>query len=55
MFFGLLPARRLASGKTSAAARGGRTETAGSGARSLQRSLVVTEIALSIVPLVCGA
>jgi predicted permease len=54
MFFGLLPAWRLASGKTSPALRAGRTGTVGSGARSLQRSLVVTEIALSIVPLVCG-
>ena len=44
--FGRDPALRL---------RAGRAETAGSGARRLQRtSLVVAEVALSIVPLVCG-
>ncbi len=52
--FGLLPAWRLASGRTGHPLRGGRTETAGSGARRLQRALVVAEVALSIVPLVCG-
>jgi predicted permease len=54
MLFGLLPAWRLASGKTGHALRAGRTETAGSGARRLQRTLVVAEVALSIVPLACG-
>jgi predicted permease len=52
--FGLLPAWRLASGKTGDPLRAGRTETAASGARRLQRTLVVAEVALSIVPLACG-
>jgi predicted permease len=47
LFFGLLPAWRLASGT-------GRAETAGPTVRRLQRTLVVAEVALSIVPLVCG-
>ncbi len=51
MLFGLLPAWRLASGKTGHPLRAGRTETAGSGARRLQRTLVVAEVALSIAPL----
>ena len=54
MLFGLLPAWRLASGKTGHPLRAGRTETAGSGVRRLQRTLVVAELALSIVPLACG-
>jgi predicted permease len=54
MLFGLLPAWRLASGNTCHPLRAGRTETAGSGARRLQRTLVVAEVALSIVPLACG-
>ncbi len=54
MLFGLLPAWRLASGKTGHPLRAGRSETAGSGARRLQRILVVAEVALSIVPLACG-
>lgn len=54
MVFGLLPAWRLASGKTGHRLTAGRTETAGSGARRLQRTLVVAEVALSIVPLACG-
>ncbi len=54
LLFGLLPAWRLASGKTSDSLRASRTETAGSGARSLQRTLAVLEVGLSIVPLVCG-
>jgi predicted permease len=54
MLFGLLPAWRLASGKTGHPLRAGRTETPGSGARRLQRVLVVAEVALSIVPLACG-
>src|SRR5580658_2996067 len=54
MLFGLLPAWRLASGNTGHPLRAGRSETAGSGARSLQRTLVVVEVALSIVPLACG-
>ena len=52
--FGLLPAWRLASGKPGHLLSAGRTETAGSGARKLQRTLVVAEVALSIVPLACG-
>jgi putative ABC transport system permease protein len=54
IIFGSLPAWRLASGKNGDPLRAGRTETAGSGARGLQRMLVVAEVALSIVPLVCG-
>jgi predicted permease len=54
ILFGLLPAWRLASGKTGHPLRAGRTETAGSGARRLQRTLVAAEVALSIVPLACG-
>jgi predicted permease len=54
MLFGLLPAWRLASGKTGDPLRAGRAETAGSGARRLQRTLVAAEVALSIVPLACG-
>ena len=44
MLFGLLPAWRLASGKTDDWLRAGRTETAASGARRLQRTLVVAEV-----------
>jgi len=44
ILFGLLPAWRLASGNS-------RRETAGTGARRLQRTLVAAEVALSIVPL----
>ncbi|MGH9720794.1 MAG: ABC transporter permease, partial [Bryobacteraceae bacterium] len=54
VLFGLLPAWRLVSGKTGHPLRAGRAETAGSGARRLQRTLVVAEVALSIVPLACG-
>jgi predicted permease len=54
LLFGLLPAWRLASGKVSDPLRAGRSETANSGTRMLQRTLVVAEISLSIVPLVCG-
>lgn len=54
LLFGSLPAWRLASGTTGQPLRAGRAETAGSGARTLQRTLVVAEVALSIVPLVCG-
>ena len=54
MIFGLLPAWRIASCKTGHALGGGRTETSGSAARKWQRTLVVVEVALSIVPLVCG-
>jgi putative ABC transport system permease protein len=54
LLFGLLPAWRLASGKTAGTLRAGRTETAGAGARRLQRALVVAEVALSIAPLACG-
>jgi predicted permease len=52
--FGLLPAWRLSSGKSGHPLRAGRSETAGTGARRLQRTLVVAEVALSIVPLACG-
>jgi len=52
ILFGLLPAWRLASGKTGHPLRAGRTETLSPGARRLQRTLVVAEVALSIVPLV---
>jgi predicted permease len=52
--FGLLPAWRLASGHSASSLRAGRTETAGSAARRLQRTLVIAEVALSIVPLACG-
>ncbi len=45
MLFGLLPAWRLSVG---------RIETARSGARRLQRSLVVAEVALSIAPVACA-
>jgi putative ABC transport system permease protein len=51
---GFAPAWRLASGKADQLLRAGRTQTAGSGARRLQRTLVVAEIALSIVPLACA-
>ena len=54
MLFGLLPAWRLASGNSGHPLRAGRAETPGSGARRLQRTLVVAEVALSIVPLACG-
>ncbi len=54
LLFGLLPAWRLTSGQTGAALRAGRTETAGAGARRWQRTLVVAEVALSIMPLVGG-
>jgi len=54
MLFGLLPAWRQASDKAGRALHAGRSETAGSGARRLQRVLVVAEVALSIVPVVCG-
>ena len=50
---GLMPALRLTS-ETAGHLRAGRSETVGSGARQLQRTLVVIEVALSIVPLVCG-
>jgi predicted permease len=54
ILFGLLPAWRLASGGAGQALRAGRAETAGAGARRLQRTLVVAEVALSIAPLACG-
>jgi predicted permease len=54
VLFGLLPAWRMASGKTGSALRAGRTETAASGARRLQRMLVAAEVAMSIVLLACG-
>ena len=54
VIFGLLPAWRLASGKTDNPLTAGRSETSASGARKLQRTLVVAEVALSIVPLACG-
>src|SRR6201999_4221428 len=54
LLFGLLPAWRLASGEAAYGLRAGRAETAGSGSRKLQRTLVAAEVALSIVPLVSG-
>jgi putative ABC transport system permease protein len=54
VLFGLVPAWRLASGKTGHPLRAGRTQTAGSGTRRLQRTLVAAEVALSIVPLACA-
>ena len=51
MLFGLLPAWRLSAGKAGRPLGTGRTQTAGSGARALQRTLVAAEVALSIVPL----
>jgi putative ABC transport system permease protein len=51
VLFGLLPAWRLASAKSSHSLCGGRAETAGSGTRRLQRALVAAEVALSIAPL----
>ena len=50
---GLAPAWRLTSERIGQV-RAGRSETVGSAARRLQRILVVIEVALSIVPLVCG-
>ena len=50
---GLIPAWRLTA-TTTGQLHAGRSETTGSAARRLQRTLVVMEIALSIVPLVCG-
>jgi putative ABC transport system permease protein len=50
ILFGLLPAWRLTSGWTGPLGTT-RTGTAGSGARKLQRVLVVAEVALSIAPL----
>jgi putative ABC transport system permease protein len=50
---GVVPAWRLTA-TTASQLHAGRAETTGSAARHLQRTLVVMEIALSIVPLVCG-
>ena len=49
ILFGLLPAWRLVSGNTGHPLRAGRAQTAGSGSRRLQRTLVVAEVALSIL------
>lgn len=54
ILFGLMPAWRLASGHTDHLLRAGRMQTAGSGARRLQRTLVAAEVALSIMPLACA-
>jgi predicted permease len=54
VLFGLLPAWRLASSAKGRLLMAGRGESAGSGARKVQRALVVAEVALSIVPLACG-
>jgi putative ABC transport system permease protein len=51
ILFGLLPAWRLASGRTGHSPGTSRTGTVSSGARKLQRALVVAEVALSIAPL----
>jgi predicted permease len=53
MLFGLIPALRLSAPDVQPA-RAGRGDTAGRSARRLQRTLVVAEIALSIVPLVAA-
>lgn len=52
--FGLLPAWRMGMNKAENPLRRGRAETVGTSARKIQRTLVVLEVALSIVPLVCG-
>ncbi len=52
--FGLLPAWRLASGEMDHLLHAGRSQTASSGARRIQRALVAAEVALSIIPLACG-
>jgi predicted permease len=54
ILFGFVPAWRLAAGNTEHLLRAGRTQTAGSGARRLQRTLVAVEVALSIMPLACA-
>jgi predicted permease len=54
LVFGILPAWRLASGDTASPLRAGRADTAAPSMRMLQRVLVIAEVALSIVPLVCG-
>ena len=54
IFFGFMPAWRLASGKTDHLLRAGRAQSAGAGPRRLQRALVISEVALSIVPLACA-
>jgi putative ABC transport system permease protein len=53
MLAGSIPSSRLTSQST-AQRRGTRSGTVGSPARRVQRTLVVMEVALSIVPLVCG-
>lgn len=55
LLFGVLPAWRLTGSETEHPPRAGRSQTSGCGARRLQRTLVVAEVALSIVPLACGA
>jgi predicted permease len=54
LLFGLLPAWRLASGRMSDPLRAGRSDSASTGMRKLQRALVIAEVALSIVPLAAG-
>ncbi|HEY3836933.1 MAG TPA: FtsX-like permease family protein, partial [Bryobacteraceae bacterium] len=53
ILFGLMPAWRLASGNAGNLLSAGRAQSAGSGTRRLQRTLVVAEVALSIAPLAC--
>jgi predicted permease len=53
LLFGVLPAWRLA-GRDAAAPLQGRGGTIGAPARRLQRTLVIAEVALSIVPLVAA-
>ena len=48
---GLVPAWRLAANRSGHSLRASRTGTVGAGARKLQRTLVVAEVALSIAPL----
>ena len=52
LVFGLLPALRLTTGKARLSPLAGRAETAAPSMRRLQRSLIVGQVALSIVPLV---
>jgi predicted permease len=54
LVFGFLPALRVASEGKFQPLKAGRSETSSPGSRRLQRSLVIAEVALSIVPLVAA-
>jgi predicted permease len=54
LLFGLAPALRLASRGAGSALHSGRSDTAAPQMRKLHRGLLIAEVALSIVPLVCG-